>query len=88
MRPAGRHTLSFKHTIKIVRRNLPFYAAFPPNDRARMEEILLIEITLQPADRSRGLNNPRSVKRKMSHFAAKSGAQPLLPPRQSLNYAD
>ena len=23
-------TLSFKHTIEIVRRNLPFYAAFPP----------------------------------------------------------
>jgi hypothetical protein len=51
-----------------------------------MEQIILIEITLQPADRSR--HNPRAVKRKMSHFPTKSRAQPLLPPRQSLIYAD
>ena len=53
-----------------------------------MEQIILIEITLQPADRSRGRHNPRAVKRKMSHFPTKSRAQPLLPPRQSLIYAD
>ncbi len=53
-----------------------------------MEQTILIEITLQPADRSRGRHNPRAVKRKMSHFPTKSRAQPLLPPRQRLNYED
>ena len=81
-------TLSFTHTIEIVRRNLPFYVAFPPDGRARMEEAILIEITLKPADRSRGRHNPRAVKRKMSHFPTKSRAQPILPPRQRLVYAD
>ncbi len=61
---------------------------FPPDDRARMEETILIEITLQPADRSRGRHNPRVVKRKMSNFPTKSRAQPLLPPKQRLIYAE
>ena len=59
---------------------------FPPDDRAHMEQTLLIEITLRPADRSRGRHNPRAVKRKMSNFQTKSRAQPLLPPGQRLNY--
>ena len=53
-----------------------------------MEEAILIEITLKPADRSRGRHNPRAVKRKMSHFPTRSRAQSLLPPNQRLIYAD
>jgi hypothetical protein len=53
-----------------------------------MEEAILIEIALLPADRSRGRHNPRAVKRKMSNFPTKSRAQPLLPPGQRLIYAD
>src|SRR3954451_5382561 len=53
-----------------------------------MDEAILIEITLKPTDRSRGRHNPHAVKRKMSHFSTKSRAQPLLPPRQHLIYAD
>ena len=53
-----------------------------------MEEAILIEIALLPADRSRGRHNPRAVKRKMSHFPTKSRAQPLLPPKQRLIYAE
>jgi hypothetical protein len=51
-----------------------------------MEEAILVEILARPADRSR--HNPRAVKRKMSHFPTKSRAQPILPPRQRLIYAD
>jgi hypothetical protein len=53
-----------------------------------MEEAILVEILTRPADRSRGRHNPRAVKRKMSHFPTKSRAQPILPPRQRLIYAD
>lgn len=53
-----------------------------------MEEVILVEILARPADRSRGRHNPRAVKRKMSHFPTKSRAQPILPPRQRLIYAD
>jgi hypothetical protein len=53
-----------------------------------MEEAILVEILARPADRSRGRHNPRAVKRKMSHFPTKSRAQPILPPRQRLIYAD
>ena len=49
-----------------------------------MEEAILFEIALLPADRSRGRHNPRAVKRKMSHFPTTSRAQPLLPPKQRL----
>ena len=57
-----------------------------------MEEAILIEIALLPADRSRGRHNPRrqgqAVKGKTSHFPTKSRAQPLLPPKQRLIYAE
>jgi hypothetical protein len=53
-----------------------------------MEDAILVEILARPADRSRGRHNPRAVKRKMSHFPTKSRAQPILPPRQRLIYAD
>jgi hypothetical protein len=51
-----------------------------------MEEIILIEIALKPADRSRGRHNPRVVKKKMSSFPTKSRAQPPPPARQRLLY--
>ena len=49
-----------------------------------MEEAILIEITLKPADRSRGRHNPRAVKRKMSNSPLKrpppAGSTPTLSP--------
>jgi hypothetical protein len=48
-------------TIEIIQRNLP-RRFFPPDQRPRMEEAILIEITLKLADRSRGRHNPRAVK--------------------------
>ena len=53
-----------------------------------MEQAILLEILVRPADQSRGRHNPRAVKRKMSHFPTKSRAQPLLPPKQRLIYAE
>ena len=41
-----------------------------------MVELILIEITALPAERSRGRHNPRVVKRKMSSFPTKSRAAP------------
>jgi hypothetical protein len=51
-----------------------------------MEEIILSEITLKLADRSRGRHNPRVVKKKMSSFPTKSRAQPPPCSRQPLIY--
>ena len=51
-----------------------------------MEEIILIEIALKLADRSRGRHNPRVVKKKMSSFPTKSRAQPPTPSRKRLIY--
>ena len=53
---------------------------FPPHRRRRMLELVLIEITAVPAERSRGRHNPRVVKRKMSGFPTKARASP--PSRQ------
>jgi hypothetical protein len=41
-----------------------------------MVELLLIEVTALPAERSRGRHNPRVVKRKMSGFPTKARAAP------------
>src|SRR5687767_14830490 len=59
---------------------------FPPHRRRRMLELVLIEITAVPAERSRGRHNPRVVKRKMSGFPTKARASP--PPRQVFRYAE
>ena len=53
-----------------------------------MEQVILLEILTWPADQSRGRHNPRAVKRKMSRFPTRSRAQPILPSRQRLIYAD
>jgi hypothetical protein len=49
-----------------------------------MVELILIEITAVPAERSRGRHNPRVVKRKMSRFPTKSRAAPA--PRHRFRY--
>jgi hypothetical protein len=51
-----------------------------------MLELVLIEITAVPAERSRGQHHPRVVKRKMSGFPTKARASP--PPRQVFRYAE
>jgi hypothetical protein len=51
-----------------------------------MLELVLIEITAVPAERSRGRHHPRVVKRKMSGFPTKARASP--PPRQVFRYAE
>lgn len=49
-----------------------------------MVELILIELTAVPAERSRGRHNPRVVKRKMSSFPTKSRAAPA--PRHRFRY--
>jgi hypothetical protein len=51
-----------------------------------MLELVLIEITAVPAERSRGRHQPRVVKRKMSGFPTKARASP--PPRQVFRYTE
>ena len=41
-----------------------------------MAELILVEITAVPAERSRGRHHPRVVKRKMSSFPTKTRAAP------------
>ena len=50
-----------------------------------MVELILIEITALPAERSRGRHNPRVVKRKMSSFPT-IGLRPI--PRRDVSAAD
>jgi hypothetical protein len=78
--------LSFIHTVRVVRRHLPFHAAFPPRQRRRMVDLILLEIVSVPAERSRGRHNPRAVKRKMSNFPTKSRAAPSS--TQRIHYDD
>ena len=52
-----------------------------------MVELLLIEVTALPAERSRGRHNPRVVKRKMSGFPTKARAAPA-PSRAVRCYGD
>jgi hypothetical protein len=51
-----------------------------------MRELILIEITAVPAERSRGRHNPRVVKRKMSSFPTKARAAPS--PGQLFRYEE
>src|SRR5687768_12212415 len=53
----------------------PSTPPFPPRQRQRMTELILIEIAAVPAERSRGRHNPRVVKRKMSNFPSRSTAR-------------
>lgn len=44
-----------------------------------MEQAILLEILVRPADQSRGRHNPRAVKRKMSNFPLRRRGTPSLP---------
>ena len=64
----------------------PSTPPFPPRQRRRMTELILIEIAAVPAERSRGRHNPRVVKRKMSNFPTKSRSAARAAPSQRLRY--
>jgi hypothetical protein len=49
---------------------------------------LLTEVAAERLPPRRPRHNPRAVKRKMSNFPTRARAQPILPPRQRLIYAD
>ena len=57
----------------------PSSPLFPPRQRRRMTEVILIEIVAVPAERSRGRHNPRVVKRKMSNFPTRSCCSHPIP---------
>lgn len=80
--------LSFLHAVRVVRRHLPFHAAFSPGQRRRMRDLILIESIAVPAERSRGRHNPRVVKRKMSNFPTQTRAAPGPPPGRRVQYRD
>ena len=61
---------------------------FPPEQRDRMTKLILIEIVVVPAQRSRGRHNPRVVKRKMSNFPTKTRVSPGSAASQPLHYPD
>jgi hypothetical protein len=61
---------------------------FPPHQRDRMVEVILIEIVTVSAERSRGRHNPRVVKRKMSNFPTKSRTTPSGAVSQPFHYPD
>jgi hypothetical protein len=48
-----------------------------------MEQAILLEILVRPADQSRGRHNPRAVKRKMSNFPTRNCC---AAPYQSFRY--
>jgi hypothetical protein len=80
--------LSFLHAVRIVRRHLPFHAAFSPSAAPPQHDLVLVELIAMPAERSRGRHNPRVVKRKMSNFPTKAPAAPGSPPCRRFHYGD
>ena len=60
--------LSFLHTVRVVRRKLPLFAALPPRGRRALHEAVLDEILEERVASSRGRQVPRGVKRKMSGY--------------------
>jgi len=61
--------LSFLHAVRVVRRKLPLFAAFPPpRHRLALHDEVLAEILEERVARSRGRQVPRGVKRKMSGY--------------------
>jgi hypothetical protein len=61
---------------------------FPPLQRERMTDLILIEILAVPAECSRGRHNPRVVKRKMSNFPTKARATPGSALPRPFHYPD
>ncbi len=60
--------LSFLHAVRVVRRKLPLFAAFPPRARLALHDEVLDEILEERVATSRGRRVPRGVKRKMSGY--------------------
>ena len=60
--------LSFLHAVRVIRRQLPRFAAFPPRRRAALHRQVLDEIPDERVQSSRGRQNPRGVKRKLSGY--------------------
>ena len=60
-------SVSFTHTLRVVRRTLPMWRPFPPQDPARHQRVLA-DIRHAVVSSSRGRVVPRGVKRKISNF--------------------
>jgi hypothetical protein len=60
--------LSFLHAVRVIRRHLPRFAAFPPRRRAALHRGVPEEILEERVQSSRGRQNLRGVKRKMSRY--------------------
>jgi hypothetical protein len=61
--------LSFVHSVRVVQRRLPRFAAIPPpRQRKDLHEAVLQEILQERVSSSRNRLNPRGVKRKMSNY--------------------
>lgn len=69
-------SLSFLHAVRVVRRHLPWLAAFSlPQDVAAIHDEVLMELA-DPQDRvvsSRRRRTPRRVKRKMTKYHLRPG---------------
>ena len=63
--------LSFLHSVRVVRRNLPITALFPPRQRKAFHNAVLAEILEERVVSSRG-QIPRGLKRKVSHFRVRA----------------
>ena len=60
--------LSFVHSVRVVQRRLPRFAAIPPRQRKAFHDVVLREILQERVNSSRNRLNPRGVKRKMSAY--------------------
>ena len=60
--------LSFLHSVRVVQRRLPRFAAIPPRQRKVFHEAVLKEILQERVSSSRNRLNTRGVKRKMSNY--------------------
>ena len=71
--------LSFSHAVRVVRRELPMFAALSPQARRTLHRAVLEEILEERVVSSRGRQVPRGVKRKMSGYPLRPRAHSQLP---------
>jgi hypothetical protein len=72
--------LSFLHAVRVVRRKLAAFGAFPPEQRAAFHDAVIAEILQERVVSSRNRRNPRGIKRKMSRFPIRRKTARALPP--------
>lgn len=60
--------LSFLHAVRVVRRKLPMFVAFPLRAMKSLYNLVLNELLQEQVPLIRGRKVPRGVKRKMSNF--------------------